>query len=172
MGDEVNSILLAKQVTYTRAVPPKIALPIMEEASLEEDPNLQKLWNHLLANAMTPTFNDEIRYGYIDMIKGITGVEAKPLNELYNALQSENQLTPLHSITNITFKKEDVIAVLNISLDEYAISANNLMRLQLIAPAILKAGAKLGAENIAIYKGIDIITMTPLSVKFVEACLR
>src|SRR5665648_58564 len=63
MSDEVNKILIDRSIIETRAVPPKIALPIIEEASLEEDSSLQKLWNHLLANALDPKFNDEIRYG-------------------------------------------------------------------------------------------------------------
>ena len=45
MADEVNKILEEKKITDTRAVPPKIALPILEEASLEEDQNLQFLWS-------------------------------------------------------------------------------------------------------------------------------
>src|SRR3989339_769157 len=63
MSDEVNKILEEKGISDTRAVPPKLALPIIEESSLEDNPELQKLWNHLLANSMNPTFNDEIRYG-------------------------------------------------------------------------------------------------------------
>ncbi len=86
MADEVNQILESKGVKDTRAVAPKLALPIFEDASLEEDQELQKLWNQLLANAMDPSFNSEIRYGFIDMIKGITGKEAQLINRFYVAL--------------------------------------------------------------------------------------
>lgn len=30
----------------------------------------------------------------------------------------------------------------------------------------------MGAENLTIFKGIDAVTLTPLGVKFVEACMR
>jgi hypothetical protein len=73
IADEVNQILLEKGVNETKGVPPKLALPIFEEATLEDDPSLQYLWNHLLANAMNPEFNGELRYGFIDMIKNIKG---------------------------------------------------------------------------------------------------
>ena len=174
MSDEVNKILEEKQIFDTRAVHPKIALPIIEEASLEDDPSLQNLWNHLLANAMNPNFNDELRYGFIEMIKEITGIEAKILNAVYESLSSEER-TPLSNIFNYNFAKEEIMREIGISDDTYAISANNLMRMQLLSPAILKSGPNgpsLGSEPFTIYKGIDAVTLTPLGVKFVEACIK
>jgi len=172
MSDEVNKILEDKKVHTTRAVPPKIALPLIEEASLEEDPNLQHLWNHLLANAMNPEFNGEIRYGFLEMIKEITGIEAVLLNNFYEILNKEGKLRPLSSIYDYLLKKEQIMQFLQISTDDYAIAANNLMRMQLIAPAIMKGGASMGSEPLTIYKGIDAVTLTPLGVKFVEACIK
>lgn len=172
MADEVNKILEEKKITDTRAVPPKIALPILEEASLEDDPNLQYLWNHLLANAMNPNFNDELRYGFVDMIKGITGIEAKLLSGFYEVLHREGKLRPLSNVLQYNFTKEEIMRVLDISADVYALSVNNLMRMQLLSPAILKGGVKMGQEPLTIYKGIDAVTLTPLGVKFVEACVK
>jgi len=172
MADEVNKILEEKGVEETRAVPPKIALPIFEEASLEDDPNLQYLWNHLLANAMNPTFNDELRYGFIDMIKNITGIEARILNDFYEVLRRENKLRPLQNVFQYSLTKEQIINALNISPEVYAVSVNNLMRLQLLSPAVLKGGVRMGSEPLTIYKGIDAVTLTPLGVKFVEACIK
>jgi len=172
MADDVNKILEEKKIEDTRAVPPKIALPIFEESSLEDDPNLQYLWNHLLANAMNPDFNDEIRYGFTEMIKNITGIEALILREFYSIMEKENRLTPLSAIYNYSLKKEQLIDGLKMLPDQYALSANNLMRMQLLSPAVLKGGAKLGPEPLTIFKGIDAVTLTPLAVKFVEACMK
>ncbi len=172
MADEVNKILEEKGVVDTRAVPPKLALPIIEEASLEDDLNLQYLWNHLLANAMNPDFNDEIRYGFIDMIKNITGIEAKILNEFYEVLRRENKLRPLENVFQYSLTKKQIMQALNLSSDIYAVSVNNLMRMQLLSPAILKGGVRMGSEPLTIYKGIDAVTLTPLGVKFVEACIK
>lgn len=172
MADEVNKILDEKKVEYTRAVPPKIALPILEESSLEDDPNLQYLWNHLLANAMNPSFNNEIRYGFTEMIKNITGIEILILSEFYKILEKENRLTPLSEIHNYSLNKEQLIDGLKMSPDQYAVSANNLMRMQLLGPAVLKGGAKIGSEQLTVFKGIDAVTLTPLGVKFVEACMK
>ena len=69
--------------------------------------------------------------------------------------------------------KEQIMQILSLPADLYALSANNLMRMQLIAPAILKSrGISIGEEPVTINKGIDAITLTPLGVKFVEACMR
>jgi len=172
MSDEVNQILLDKNIRQTKAVLPKLALPIMEEASLEDDPNLQNLWNHLLANAMDDNFNDEIRYGFIDMIKGITGLEARLLNNFYETLNKDNKLNPIENVTQYSVTKEQITKLLGISVSDYSIAANNLIRMQLLAPAIIKGGIQMGDESMTIFKGIDAVTLTPLSIKFIEACMK
>lgn len=172
MSDEVNQILEEKGVTETKAVPPKLALPIFEDSSLEEDPNIQSLWNHLLANAMDPKFNDEIRYGFIEMIKNITGTEAQLLNNFYQILKKQGRLSPLEELYKYNLKKEQIIQMLGVTADQYALAANNLMRMQLVGPAILTGGIRMGSEPVTIYKGIDAVTLTPLGVKFVEACIK
>ena len=187
MADEVNIILKEKNITDTRAIPPKIALPILEEATLEEDPKLQYLWNHLLANAMNPMFNDEVRYGFIEMIKGITGIDAKLLYEFYEILKSRNQLSPIENVTEFSLTKDEIIQFLKVTPGDYVLSVNNLMRMQLISPALYKTGASYrtvkgasfrtvkgisGMERLTIFKGTDALTLTPLGVKFVEACMK
>jgi len=173
MSDEVDQILKEKGIIETRSVPPKLALPILEESSLEEDPIIQVLWNHLLANAMNPNFNSDIRYGFIEMIKGITSREAQLLQFFYNALQQKNALRPLSKLYEYSIKKEFITEELSISDDDYAVAANNLMRMQLVGPAIIKSGIAMGkGDRVTAYKGIDAITMTPLGVLFVEACVN
>ena len=126
ISDEVNQILTEKGITDTKAVPPKIALPIFEDSSLEDDPNIQSLWNHLLANAMNPQFNDDIRYGFIEMIKNITGIEAKLLNNFYDLLQKKNKLYPLEDLGKYSLEKEQLIQMLSLSKDQYALHLQTL----------------------------------------------
>jgi len=173
MSDDVNKILEEKGVNEPRAVPPKLALPIFEEASLEEEPPLQHLWNHLLANAMDPRFNDELRYGFIEMIKNITAIEASILNYFYEILKREGRLDDLTALSNYSLKKEQIQQLLKISPNQYQVSVHNLMRMQCIGPAVLKStGIMMGDEATTIYKGTDAVTLTPLGVKFVEACIK
>ncbi len=153
MSDEVNKILEDKGVSETKAVPPRIALPIFEDSSLEDDPNIQSLWNHLLANAMDPNFNSEVRYGFIDMIKNITAIEAGLLNTFYDILKEQDKLEPLDAVHESSLKKEHIIQILNLTRDQYALAANNLMRMQLVGPAIIPGVGSLGRET-TFYKGI------------------
>jgi hypothetical protein len=172
MSDEVNRMLSDRGVTDTRSVPPKLALPILEESSLEHDPGLQELWNHLLANAMNPKFNGELRYGFVEMIKNITGVEARILSNFYEILSRENHIADLSEITNYHLKKEQIMEMVGVDAPTYQVSIFNLMRMQCIGPAILKGSISFGDEPVTIYKGADAVVLTPLGVKFVEACIR
>lgn len=173
MSDEVNKILESKGIKDTRAVPPKLAIPIIEDASLEDDETLQKLWSRLLANAMDPHFNGELRYGFTEMIKGITGIEAKMLEAIYNALQDGGHLAKPAEVAKVRFDKEKLMQALGLDDITYMLSVNNLMRMQCVAPAVIQTGGIMfGNEPTTIYKGTDSITLTPLGVKFVEACIR
>jgi hypothetical protein len=54
--DEVNKTLDQKGVTSTRPIPPKLAIPILEQACLEENDELQDLWCNLITNSLDPTY--------------------------------------------------------------------------------------------------------------------
>jgi len=173
MSDEVNALLEGRGIKETRAVPPKLALPILEEGSLEEDGTLQGLWNQLLANAMDPEFNGELRYGFVDMIKNITGIEVAILSNLYVTLKRQGHIEDLAAVANWHMKKEQIMQIVRIDEATYQLSAYNLMRMQCIAPGVLKSmSIMVGSEPTTIYKGVDAVVLTPLGVKFVEACIR
>lgn len=173
MQSQVNEILSTRGISETRPVPPKLALPLLEESSLEDDSSLQYLWNHLLANAMDPGFSGDLRIGFIEMIKGLTAKDAQVLELFYGILKQENRLAPLESVIQYSLKKEQIMQALSISEADYQVSAFNLMRVQCIAPAVFKAtGISFGDEATTIYKGIDVVTLTPLGVKFAQACME
>lgn len=173
MQSQVNEILSTRHIAETRSVPPKLALPLLEEASLEEDTDLQKLWSHLLANAMDPSFIGDIRTGFVEMIKGLTALDARILEFFFQVLRREGRLSPLEGVIQYSLKKEQIMQALGITEADYQVSAFNLMRVQCIAPAVLKAtGISFGDEATTIYKGIDAVTLTPLGVKFAQACME
>ena len=173
MQSQVNEILSNRHISDTRSVPPKLALPLLEEASLEDDTDLQKLWSHLLANAMDPSFSGDLRTGFVEMIKGLTALDAKILEFFYLVLKREGHLSPLEGVIQHSLKKEQIMQALSITEADYQVSAFNLMRVQCIAPAVLKtSGISFGDEATTIYKGIDAVTLTPLGVKFSQACME
>ena len=172
MADEVNGILEARGVTETRALPPKLAIPLLEDGSLEDDDELKSLWSKLLANALDPNFKDDIRYGFIEMLKNITGREALLLKKLHEALVAQNFIDDISQLSARHIDKEQIIKILNITPEQYLVSAHNLMRQQLIAPAVISGGVSIGSNPLSSYKGTDVIYLTALGVKFVEACIK
>ena len=173
MADEVNGILRARGVKETRAVIPKHPLPIFEEGSLEENPTLQDLWSTLLANAMDPLFNGELRYGFVEMIKNMTTGEVRLLDRFYDVLRDEGLLGNITTAGEHALSKENLMEMADMTIEQYQVSIHNLMRMQCFGPAILKSQMVLiGPEPITVYKGIDLVVLTPLGIRFIEACVR
>lgn len=170
--DKVNELLEEMGVTDTKAVSPKFALPIITNASLEEDDNLQDLWAKLTANAMDPNFPLELRYAYLEIIKSLNPLDVKMLNLFFSVLAQDSNVD-WDQITNYNFDKKQICTKLSISDSDYQISMFNLFRVQCMAPAVLKATNIILAnnENPSIYKGIDVVTMTPLGINFVKTCI-
>jgi Abortive infection alpha len=67
-----------------QAVPPKILFPLLEGASVEEDENLHDMWAALLANAASPEDAENVKPGFIAVLKQMAVDEAALLNWVYD----------------------------------------------------------------------------------------
>jgi hypothetical protein len=67
------------------AVPPRLALPILEASSLEDDETLQSLWAGLLATASQQT--DSVSPSFVETLKQLTPDEARHLQHVYKTLR-------------------------------------------------------------------------------------
>ena len=83
----------------TKFIPMKLAIPLFQSASLEEDDSLQDMWVKLLVNVSVIDREVELRRAYIDILERISPVEALILNTIYslpahdierNAIVTEN----------------------------------------------------------------------------------
>jgi hypothetical protein len=68
-----------------KAVPLKIIHPLLESASLEEEPDLRELWANLLSNAADSREINPVHPIFISILNNLTSSEAKFLNALYDA---------------------------------------------------------------------------------------
>lgn len=171
-ADKVDAILKARKVTDTRAVPLKFALPILENASLEEDNDLQKLWANLMANAMDPNFSLNLRTAFIDIIKSLSALDAKMLKTFYDILKTDSKVN-WNSILDYYLTKEQLITALRITSHDYEVSVFNLFRAQCLAPAIITSqGISLGGQAPTAYKGSKEVTLTPLGVDFINCSMN
>lgn len=67
----------------TRLLPMKVALPLIEAASLEEEPTLQDMWVNLLANGVDADFPFDVTPSFVDVLRMITPYEAQILRVIY-----------------------------------------------------------------------------------------
>lgn len=76
-----------------RPISPKLALPIFQYASLEEDESLHDAWANLLVTALNPSCQIP-RSSFIDIIRQLEPVDVKILNLLYkyHSKKSEEQI--------------------------------------------------------------------------------
>jgi hypothetical protein len=67
-----------------KSVPLKILLPILENASLEDDEDLRDRWANLLANATMP--EGKTHPSFVQVLEGLTSLEAKFLSAIFDQI--------------------------------------------------------------------------------------
>ncbi|KYG22608.1 hypothetical protein SE92_22315 [Bradyrhizobium sp. AT1] len=80
--------LVKKGVAITRAIPPKVALPLLEYATVEDDDDLHTLWANLLATGMDANEN-EIHRKYVTTLGEMTSDDAAVLAEMFVSSKDE-----------------------------------------------------------------------------------
>lgn len=174
--DEVNKTLDQKGVTSTRPIPPKLAIPILEQASIEENDELQDLWCNLIANSLDPNFKLEIRYAFIEIVKSMTSLDAKILKYIYEATKEINKTT---NTTNFRGYPVDFFQIkdkMNASNPETELSLNNLQRIQCVRNNDVndlrdQVNSMIKRQKLPTIRHSSYI-ITPLGVAFVFACMK
>jgi hypothetical protein len=149
-------------VAPTRPVPLKVAIPLLQGASIEEDDHLQDRWVNLLINAANANSGIEIQRSYIEILGQITSLEAIILDVVYalpfESIQHDGVVTEdfPHSATVAT-KEDKSLPELS---DDVKLAIGNLARV-----GCLKVGFTWGnGEN------FSRVNPTMLGQAFVRAC--
>lgn len=146
----------------TRPVPLKVAIPLLQSASIEDDDDLQDRWVSLLVNAANADSKIEIQRSYIDILGQITSLEAKILDVIYalpfGSIQHEGVETKdLPHSAKVATKEDKSLPDLS---DDVKLAIGNLVRV-----GCLKVGFTWGnGEN------FNIVNPTILGHAFVRAC--
>ncbi|MGZ5012252.1 MAG: Abi-alpha family protein [Methylobacter sp.] len=83
--DRANEFLKNRGMTSpTAPVPLKIALPILEAGSIEDDDDIQDIYAQILANAADIKFELKIKRTYIDVLQNLSGIEINILKRIYS----------------------------------------------------------------------------------------
>lgn len=172
--DTVEEIIKQREIEgKTRPVPPKFAFPVLEQASLESDNDLQNLWANLLANAMTPEL-DMPKTSYIEILKQLDPIDIRVLNLIYKSyIKSVRQgtLKTTDSPAMLGFSGEDIMNFNGLIRSEYEAVIDNLLRVRCVTFLRLSGSdITIGGTPIITDKGYESICLTSLGKNFVSAC--
>jgi hypothetical protein len=142
----------------TRQIPLSIGLQILDQATLEEDDELQDRWAFLLVNGGDANSGIELRRAFISILKDLGSFDANLLEKIFSSPHANNE-----EILTFRLPEEAPAAVEGQPApepsEEIALAIWNLVRLGCLAPASLWEGVTIGR-----------VTLTPLGKAFVAAC--
>lgn len=148
----------------TRAVPLKVAIPLLQAASIEDDDNLQDKWVNLLVNAANANSGVEIRRAYVEILGQISPLEAKILDVVYalsfEATQHNGVLTHFLPDIAIEDSKDSKDDRQQEPTDDVKLAMSNLERV-----GCLRLGMTYGGGG-----SFTRVNPTLLGKAFVEAC--
>ena len=137
----------------------KILSPLLEGASLEEDENLSEKWAALLINAADSVTAKDVKPAFIEILKTLTRIEAKILDDLY--IYTQEHRGPV--------KMEYLINKFGLVKDDYEIIIENLIRLNLCESP---SSGGTTWNTISIFRDNKEIILTALGKAFITACKK
>lgn len=176
--------LVARRVKRLRAIKPKVLLPILEYASVEDDETLRDLWASLLTSARDADA-DEVHTNYVSILSELTPNDAKVLAEIAERWPSAvKPLPPLsNSSQSAPYLDEKAIGFPNFeSIEE---SLTNLERQSLIREANhlqdvlvptsfderLREPLEVGKFSVQVRVGLRVCAVTALGEGFLKAVI-
>lgn len=82
LSHKVRTNLARRGINTTRLVPPKIAIPLLESATMEYEDDLHTLWANLLATGLDATAG-QIHKKYVSTLAELTSEDARTLEAMY-----------------------------------------------------------------------------------------
>ncbi len=163
MAEEAQNILEQRGLPGpTRQPPFKIAHALLESGSLEEDQELKKTWNSLLANS-SDSQREEVLRAYISILEEMGSLEVKVLNKIYETVSGKTNVNVYTALlpesAEIASAGEDKKKEKNPS-EEINLALALLCRQELISSSVTWVGARV----------FSTVQLEPLGRKFVEAC--
>jgi hypothetical protein len=139
-----------------QAVPPRLFLPMLEAASIENDEDLHTKWSALLANAAASP--GKVHPSYIEILKQLTPDDARFLDKLYIAT-NDTRFRQLKGL---------------LGEDQFGIPFQNIVRLGLVQTTYQVDGMKVkmrhGDDPYVSGDMDEDHWLTDFAVGFIEAC--
>ena len=172
------AVMLDEAGIKAQAVPPQISVPLLQAASMLDDPELHTRWAALLASAATP--GSDIIPGFVEILRQLTSVQAQILDWMYAKEYEQIRDLPRNWPD---VERKDIEEKFNLSAKQYALLITDLERLQLIEPRRDLRLSDEGHDIVDMERMIplivdrwnsrvkyDSIGFTSLGLQFIEAC--
>ena len=155
--------------TTTKIVPIKIAMPLIEHATMEDNVSLQDYWAHLLANAMDPNFESNVERRHVSLLSEMEPLDLRILNTICLQYQSELKQGTLE---DILFEKSKIKDKLNVQDQLIEVALLNLMRLGCIKLGNIRSTSFfVQGEANTIYMGTERFHLSLLGLGLFQAAM-
>ena len=125
LQDKVEAIHQERQLQgKSIPIPPRFAIPLLQQASQEDDESVQDMWAGLIANAMDPNRQFEPKKIFTEILSSFEPIDAKILRHLLNQGWPMHRDVPDGGITMIKIQ-----SALGDREDDIRLSLQNLHRL-------------------------------------------
>jgi hypothetical protein len=109
---EHTKALLAEAKIQPTQVPLKILLPIIDNASIEDEDDLQDIWANLLANAADPRKSDEVVPTFLAILKELSSRDVMFLQALFSqSRERSNKWLTARNVDDIAFEDSDLRSI-------------------------------------------------------------
>jgi hypothetical protein len=133
---KVEARLRVMGIEATRVPPPKVVLPLLEHATLENEDDLHTLWANLLTSGLDPS-EEEIERTYVSVLAELSGRDGDVLRKTFaewSYWEKEKEIgketsdryssgvgwTSKHDETSVVkFYRLGIILLVNIEVEEY-----------------------------------------------------
>jgi Abortive infection alpha len=187
--EKAEKIIIEKKLNQSfRQISPKLALPIFQNASIEDEESLHDIWAKLLVASIDPDMKNP-RTAFIDIIKQLDPLDVKILKELFELYSREKiakegrgrKHTPDYEISDpseIKLRTSNFRQVLSVINESYWASIDNLQRLGLCRSFIesdfieyaLPDGDSEFSNVLSSHGGYDSLYITAMGLDFVKIC--
>ena len=179
LADKLKAIHSRRRLEgKTAPIPPRLAIPMLQQATLEDDETLQDMWAALIANATDPRQQVSARRVFVDLLSGMEPADAKALvaihaDEVANPARHPRKVNddaPLEPAEHSNKRNVDWLAqTLGLTTNETAFSADNLGRLGLIED-IIPEGSDGSAIGVPVTHSEAHIGVTFMGRELLAAC--
>ena len=175
---KVEVRLKAKGIDNFRPVPPKIALGIIENATIENDDDLHSLWGNLLATGLDASSN-QIQTKYISVLADLTREDAIVLKAICKQWLDPTKPPKPDHYGSLTYGpsvdgtgSHDSIVIITLN------------RLGLISPGCIditnyrpndersfKTPNMFNSDNVRVYGNLEVVEVTDFGIAFFKAVI-